>query len=127
MIRAAHGLIALFWATGAAACGAQGSAMQSETPGAPELWVSFPEIPVAQPFGLSLLLCGDAPGTIEVDAIMPAHQHGMNYRPTVTDQGNGSFRVEGMVFHMPGIWELRVSVQRDDAVPSRYSQVIKVK
>jgi hypothetical protein len=30
----------------------------------------------------------------------------MNYRPTVVSKGDGRFRAEGMLFHMPGRWEV---------------------
>lgn len=44
--------------------------------------------------------------SLEVDAAMPAHQHGMNTRPRVRSNGGGRFTVEGMLFHMPGHWEI---------------------
>ena len=37
---------------------------------------------------------------IAVDATMPAHGHGMNTEPTITDNEDGTFTVEGMKFHM---------------------------
>ena len=51
---------------------------------------------------------GDAPmpRTVRVDASMPEHRHGMNYRPTVTATGPGRYRAEGLLFHMSGRWEL---------------------
>ena len=42
---------------------------------------------------------------------MPEHKHGMNYRPTIVSLGSGRYRVEGMVFHMPGRWELAFDVR----------------
>jgi len=44
-------------------------------------------------------------GELKVDATMPEHRHGMNYRPTVAPAGTG-FRSEGWMFHMPGRWEI---------------------
>ncbi|NJN40058.1 MAG: hypothetical protein HC807_03220 [Gammaproteobacteria bacterium] len=29
----------------------------------------------------------------------------MNYRPTVVAEGEGRFRAEGLLFHMPGRWQ----------------------
>lgn len=46
-----------------------------------------------------------------VDAIMPAHGHGMNYRPEVEDRGEGRYRITGMLFHMQGAWRLRFDVE----------------
>ena len=42
---------------------------------------------------------------IKVNAHMPDHRHGMNYRPSVTALGEGKYRSEGWLFHMPGRWE----------------------
>lgn len=44
--------------------------------------------------------------TVQVDARMPAHGHGMNRVPKLTAQPDGSYKAEGMLFHMPGHWEL---------------------
>jgi len=44
--------------------------------------------------------------SVQVDARMPAHGHGMNRVPKVTAQADGSYKAEGMLFHMPGHWEL---------------------
>lgn len=46
-----------------------------------------------------------------VDAIMPAHGHGMNYRPEIEDQGEGHYRITGLLFHMQGGWQLRFDVE----------------
>jgi hypothetical protein len=42
---------------------------------------------------------------------MPAHRHGMNYRPTVAARGGGRYRAEGLLLHMPGAWEFRFDVR----------------
>jgi hypothetical protein len=47
---------------------------------------------------------------VVVDAGMPFHNHGMNRKPRVEARGDGSFRARGMLFHMPGEWELYVDV-----------------
>ena len=49
---------------------------------------------------------GALPETLKVDAQMPEHRHGMNYRPEAKRTGEGRWRVEGMMFHMPGRWEI---------------------
>ncbi len=43
---------------------------------------------------------------VKVDAWMPAHRHGMNYAPTLTGTAEGPWRAEGLLFHMPGAWQL---------------------
>lgn len=56
------------------------------------------------------------PGGVRIDADMPAHRHGMNTQPEVTDRGNGRYRVDGMLFHMTGEWVITVKVARGDGV-----------
>ena len=41
---------------------------------------------------------------------MPDHRHGMNYRPAVTLDGL-SGTAEGLMFHMPGRWQLILDVR----------------
>ena len=80
-------------------------------------------VPLAAPFALEIVACGPAgpfPGPLEVDADMPAHRHGMNYAPRVAPEGEGRFRVEGMLFHMPGDWRIKF-VLRTEAGPVRLS------
>lgn len=48
---------------------------------------------------------------VTVDALMPAHGHGMPTRPQVSaGPGPGVYRVEGMKFQMPGYWIVMVHV-----------------
>jgi cytochrome c peroxidase len=64
---------------------------------------------VSEHFSVDVEACakaGPAPRTLKVDAHMPAHRHGMNYAPKVTALGPGRWRAEGLLFHMPGKWEL---------------------
>ena len=71
---------------------------------APDVW----PIPVGQHFGLTLAACPKAdmslPTRLRVDAVMPAHRHGMNYRTSVEPVGEGIFKAQGLMFHMPGRW-----------------------
>ena len=74
---------------------------------APRPW----PVPVGRLFSLDITVCPTAgtalPASLRVDADMPAHRHGMNYRPSVTALGNGRFVAEGLMFHMPGRWRLQ--------------------
>ena len=47
---------------------------------------------------------------LAVSAWMPDHGHGMLRRPVALDLGDGSYRVEGMLLHMGGLWQLFVDV-----------------
>jgi len=59
-------------------------------------------------FALDIAVCpgpGAAPPRgLRVDADMPAHKHGMNYRATVAAREPGLYRAEGLLLHMPGRW-----------------------
>jgi hypothetical protein len=73
---------------------------------------------VGQFFTAEVIACR-APGAgavreIVLDAQMPAHGHGMNYRPTVTSTGPGRFRVAGLMLHMPGMWRLTFDLVQGD-------------
>jgi hypothetical protein len=79
-------------------------------------WVVRPSpIVVAEPFALEISICAkpsaQAAEGIVVDATMPEHRHGMNYRPSVIDGPDGRFLAEGMLFHMPGKWRLIFDVR----------------
>jgi hypothetical protein len=70
---------------------------------------------IGQPFALDVVACGKgggAPQQLAVDAHMPEHRHGMNYRPTVKAGGDGRFQAEGFMFHMPGRWEYLFDLQQ---------------
>jgi len=73
-------------------------------------WRAVPPIRVGEFFSLEVALCSREGqpriSTLRVDAQMPEHQHGMNYRASVRPRGPDRFIVEGLVFHMPGHWEL---------------------
>lgn len=77
-------------------------------------WRAPTPLPLAEFFAIDFALCArdgdriDAPP--RVDATMPEHGHGMNYRPAVTTQGNGRFRADGLLLHMPGRWQLSFAV-----------------
>jgi sugar lactone lactonase YvrE len=51
-----------------------------------------------------------------VDAGMPEHQHGMTTQARVLPLGGGRFDVAGLLFHMPGYWELHFDLARDGVV-----------
>jgi len=91
-------------------------------------WVPVPDpIPFNEPYKLVVTVARAASPTVperaarlELDATMPAHGHGMNRTPHVTANGDGTFLVEGMLFHMSGEWNLVFHVY----VGAEYGQVI---
>lgn len=70
-----------------------------------------PQLQVGQPFVLVVSLCPADAVLLSVDATMPEHRHGMNYRPSVQALGDGRWRAEGLLWHMSGRWELQMVVQ----------------
>ena len=53
---------------------------------------------VGEPFSLLFNVCtkNDKPAElVAIDAQMPEHKHGMNYRPTIVSLGDGRYRVDG--------------------------------
>ncbi len=83
----------------------QGTAVQAR-------WQAEPTpIVVGQPFALRVTLCPADAQLLRVDARMPEHKHGMNYRPSVTALGAGQWQVQGLLWHMRGRWELSLDVK----------------
>ena len=54
--------------------------------------------------------------SVRVDASMPEHRHGMNYRAAVTRVKAQTFRAEGLLFHMQGRWQLTFDIVNGDRV-----------
>jgi len=86
----------------------------------PDVVVLYRTVPAAievgRHFTVEAVVCpasaaGAATG-LAVDAYMPVHRHGMNYRPRVSRKDDGTYLAEGLLFHMPGQWQLRFDVER---------------
>ena len=68
------------------------------------------KLPVSQHFSLLIAVCAN-PGapqleTVTVDAQMPEHRHGMNYKASIKRESSSRYRADGLMFHMPGRWEI---------------------
>ena len=70
---------------------------------------------VGKLFAVVVKVCPADATLTRVDATMPEHRHGMNYRPSIQQLGPGLWRAEGLMFHMPGLWEMRLDVQSGGA------------
>ena len=42
---------------------------------------------------------------------MPEHRHGMNYKASIKPAAGGRYRADGLMFHMPGRWEIIFEVR----------------
>ena len=73
------------------------------------------KLDVGKYFSVEAFACaksgGAAPTGLKVDAQMPAHRHGMNSRATVEQTAPGTFVARGLMFHMPGAWQVMFDVQ----------------
>ena len=73
------------------------------------------KIIVGEQFEMDLMICSDVAKTTvsSVDATMPRHGHGMNYKPSLKRESTGRYRAEGLLFHMPGQWQLSVRIDEN--------------
>ncbi|MEP5731021.1 MAG: hypothetical protein ABJL67_16820 [Sulfitobacter sp.] len=114
MIRAAI-LLSLAMASGATACPMPSGAipLTSQTPHAPVAFAQMDALPLSAPFALTISICDATTkaNSLAFDAHMPAHQHGMNFTVDVAKIANNRFEVSNVVFHMPGLWEIRVIIE----------------
>lgn len=72
------------------------------------------ELKIGQFFAVEVVACR-APGTepvggIVIDATMPAHGHGMNYRPSAKNVAPGHYRFTGLMLHMAGTWRVTIDL-----------------
>lgn len=87
-------------------------------------------IAVGRHFTVEFAVCANdgtiTPESVRVDAYMPEHRHGMNYKASIKPEAGGRYRADGLMFHMPGRWELifelRAAGQTDRLT---YSEVIE--
>jgi len=98
------GWLLFFLAPAALACELPGGPAERVDSGGYTVVYRAAPIRAGEHFALELRVC-PAPEAVKVDAWMPAHQHSMNYRPSVTALGEGRYRADGLMFHMPGRWE----------------------
>jgi hypothetical protein len=94
-------------------------------------WRAQPEpIVVGRPFAIEFDVCPASAGAsvdrVRVDASMPAHRHGMNYQPRIAQPAPGRFRAEGLLWHMPGTWQVLFEM-RVDGEPVRLTQDVAVR
>ena len=81
----------------------------------------------SQHFSLELAVCAK-PGVpaaelVVVDARMPEHGHGMNYKPAMRALGKGRYQADGLMFHMPGRWELVFDVRGGESSEQALSTI----
>lgn len=72
-------------------CGIREDAIQmsSAKPSGSKVFIVAAETPLSEPFELEVQVCPAKDIPLHIDASMPTHQHGMNYKPEVEKFGNG--------------------------------------
>ena len=82
-------------------------------------------IPVNAPFVLGIDVFTDESKsirsldiTVDSDAEMPEHGHGMNLLPPTEEVEDGRFEADGFLFHMTGDWEIIIYVNGLDGSES---------
>jgi hypothetical protein len=82
-------------------------------------------VEVGRHFAVEAVVCAAAPARVlRVDADMPEHRHGMNYRARVSAAADGRYVAEGLLFHMPGRWRLLLDVERGAATERLAADIV---
>lgn len=95
------------------------------------VYKTVPAVPaVGRHFELEIAVCSRdkafALAALRVDAHMPEHKHGMNYEPSVSSRGTGLYHAEGLMFHMPGRWELVFELLDGMGAVQRLTQTLAI-
>lgn len=92
-------------------------------------WSPSPDpIPLNEVFSIDATVL-DGSGAPVVDASLVAnagmgsHGHGMNTVPETTAGGDGTFLVEGMLFHMTGAWQITFDITHGDTLERATAEV----
>ncbi len=124
-------LLCVLPATASAVCSTSGGiAMKKETSTTLNVALKIKPgtIPVSAPFQVEITVCDRParfPTRVTLDAVMPLHQHGMNYKPNVRKLASGRYLADGLLFHMPGLWRFEVAAYLDGR-PHRFTHDLHV-
>lgn len=125
-------IMALLIPVSAQACDVSGWLALRSNPAHPiqaEISLSHRPIRVGDPFAIDLAVCGAGDAEVDritINAIMPVHRHGMNYKPVIAKLGKGRYRAQSFVFHMPGLWQIIVTLYHNGQ-PIRLMRDFQVK
>ena len=87
------------------------------------------KLKVGQFFSAEVISCRSDPSVtrISLDATMPAHAHGMNYRPKGTEISPGHYRFTGLMLHMPGRWQIVIDLYNGTRLVQRLTRNVDLK
>ena len=101
------------------------------------MYRALPEkIPLGGHFSVELAVCANAgaplPESVSVDAWMPDHRHGMNYRPSVRRDAGGRYHADGLYFEagpevnfaLTAVDEDKKDVKSRDVTPVVFNYVV---
>ena len=95
----------------AVACADVDALMSSSETGS-DAALSLQNRSVSEPFEGRIWLCDvQSFSDVKLEAVMPAHNHGLVYDPEITRNEDGSFMVKNLLFHMPGLWQVSFEVE----------------
>ncbi|MCH2136634.1 MAG: hypothetical protein MK101_08630 [Phycisphaerales bacterium] len=60
-----------------------------------------------------------APKTVDIDATMPDHRHGMLHKSDVRQLSHDTWLASDMLFHMPGLWRVHFNITDEEGVVHR--------
>ncbi len=118
-MRVAGWILLMLLAEPTLACGLADADVESGASGEQLFYRVEPSpISVAQPFAIELQFCRAGKSLpveqLSLDALMPAHGHGMNYHVLIHPTATGGYRIGGLLFHMPGLWRVVIKYRLDD-------------
>ena len=128
MISRMAALASFALSSSALACSMPTDAIQltSTLDSAPLAYAQIDKLPLSAPFTMTVTFCNPAQEVeaLMFDAVMPAHRHGMNFSVDVTGIAANRFDVSNVVFHMQGLWELRIDVEVDGQAYAYTAEVL---
>ena len=105
---------------GASACGFDdGTGVALENGHLLHYRIKNPPLPLARHFAMQFQLCHNGKALplegFKIDASMPRHGHGMNYRAEINPLGRTLVEADGLLFHMPGLWQINLEFSSGDS------------
>jgi len=100
----------------------------ADAPWTVQIQVNPKTIPLNAPFDATVTICSRSehlPTRLGVDATMPAHKHGMNYKVEAAPVADRTYVVKNLLFHMPGVWRLEVTAFEKNK-PHRFTHDVEL-
>ena len=76
-------------------------------------------------FIAQLSTCSDEALSVKaLDIVMPAHRHGMNYKPEIKQINSSTAQASGLLMHMPGQWQWQIDAQTGSKDTERFTALL---